>query len=578
MHACTVMTTSLRNIIARHNPVALIDSSLCNSNCNASVALARVRQIHAHLLVQGLLYDSLLFHRFIASVALLSANDNGISSTSSHHHHLLLLLYSHRLLDHSPHPPNAFVLNSLIRAHSKVPDLENAFRFYRRLLRSLSPDRFTFTFLVSACARGSTSTTAGAAVHAAALRRGFASNPHVHSALIRMYVEFGLPNAARLIYAEVQNPDIVSRTAMLGALAAAGEIDLARELFDCMPSRDPIAWNAMIAGYSQLGRSKEALELFSSMQSEGLRVSEATLVSVLSACAHMGALDQGKWVHAYMKRNMLHVTVMLGTALVEMYSKCGDVERAMDVFWRMQEKNVYTWSSAMSGLVINGAGNECLGLFGLMKDHGVPPNGVTFVSVLRGCSVAGLVEEGRRHFDSMRDQYGIEPWHEHYGCMVDLYGRAGRLDDAVDFINSMPIEPHAGAWGALLNACKIHRSIELGEYAMKKMVEIESTNDGAYVLLSNIYAESRMWGGVNDVRESMKAKGVKKEPGCSVIEVDGEIHEFFVGDKSHPRYREIEVMLQVMSKRLRLAGYTAKTKESGCSNAAINSWAPQLKS
>ncbi|RWW56217.1 hypothetical protein BHE74_00037082 [Ensete ventricosum] len=549
------MTTSLRNMITRHNPITLLDSSC------STVTLAHVHQIHAQLLVHGHLNHPLLFVQFLAAVALLSPS-NTTPSSPQHHERQLLLLYSQRLLDCSPHPPTTFVLNSLIRAHSRGPDPAPAFRFYRRLLCSpdaLSPDRFTFTFLVSACGRGGPSSAAGAIAHAAALRRGFVSDPHVHSALIRMYAQFGLLDAARRVFDELPDPDLVSRTAMLGALAAAGDIDLARELFDSMRCRDPIAWNAMIAGYSQVGRSREALELFSSMQLEGVRVSVATLVSILTACAHLGALDQGKWVHAYMQKNRLRVTVTLGTALVDMYSKCGDVGRGMDVFWRMQEKNVYTWNTAMSGLAMHGAGKECLDLFELMKEHGVLPTGVTFVSVLRGCSVARLVEEGRRHFDSMRDQYGIDPWQEHYGCMVDLYGRAGRLDDAVHFINSMPIEPHAGAWGALLNACRIYRNIELGEYAMKKMVEMESKNHGAYVLLSNIYAESRNWGGVNDVRESMKAKGVRKEPGCSVIEVGGEVHEFFVGDNSHPRYREIEVMLREISRRLRLAGYAAKT-------------------
>ncbi|URE35915.1 PPR repeat [Musa troglodytarum] len=551
------MTASLRNVITRHNPITLLDSSC------SPVTLAHVHQIHAQLLVHGRLNHPLLFVQFLAAVALLSPG-NTAPSSPQHRDRQLLLLYSQRLLDYSPHPPTTFALNSLIRAHSRGPDPASAFRFYRRLLCSpdaLSPDRFTFTFLVGACGGGgpSSSAAAGAIAHAAALRRGFVSDPHVHSSLIRMYAQFGLLDAARRVYDELPDPDLVSRTAMLGALAAAGDIVLARELFDSMPRRDTIAWNAMIAGYSQVGRSREALELFSSMQSEGVRVSAATLVSVLTACAHLGALDQGRWVHAYVQRNRLRVTVTLGTALVDMYSKCGDVGRGMDVFRRMEEKNVYAWSTAMSGLAMHGAGRECLDLFELMKERGVLPTGVTFVSVLRGCSVAGLVEEGRRHFDSMRDQYGIDPWHEHYGCMVDMYGRAGRLDDAVRFIDSMPIEPHAGAWGALLNACRIYRNVEMGEYAMKKMVETESKNHGAYVLLSNIYAESRNWGGVNDVRESMKAKGVRKEPGCSVIEVGGEVHEFFVGDNSHPRYGEIEVMLREMSRRLRSAGYAAKT-------------------
>ncbi|XP_072953467.1 putative pentatricopeptide repeat-containing protein At5g40405 [Typha angustifolia] len=534
--------TSLRNLISRHNPLALIDST---------ITITQVHQIHANLLVAGFLNDSSLYAKLVADLALSSP---------------LLLPYSHLLLDRSPHPPSLFALNSLIRVHSKGPTPLLSFHFYRRLLFSLSPDHFTYNFLVRAATSmagsGGGDGGGGPAVHAAALRRGLAADPHVQSGLIHMYAELGLPFSARAVYAEIEHePDVVIRTAMVSALAGCGDVDLARGMFDEMPQRDPVSWNAMISGYVQVGRSREALELFSEMQAEGIRISETTMVSILTACAHLGALDQGKWAHAYVQKNKLRITVTLGTALIDMYSKCGNVRRAMEVFWAMRERNVYTWSSALGGLAMNGAGKECLELFELMKEGGVEPNGVTFMSVLRGCSVAGLVDKGREHFDSMMAQYGIEPWYEHYGCMVDLYGRAGRVEDAVNFINAMPVEPHVGAWGALLNACRIHGNIELGEYAMSKVIEIESKNDAAYVLLSNIYADSRNWKGVSSVRELMKAKGVRKEPGCSVIEVKGEVHEFFAGDKSHPRYREIELMLGEMSRRLRLAGYVAKTNE-----------------
>jgi pentatricopeptide repeat protein len=206
-------------------------------------------------------------------------------------------------------------------------------------------------------------------------------------------------------------------------------------------------------------------------------------------------------------------------------------------------------------------GKECLELFERMEGAGVKPNAVTFVAVLRGCSMAGLVDEGRACFDSMKGKHGVDPWLEHYGCMVDLYGRAGRLDDAVDFIHAMPVEPHEGVWGALLNATRIHNKVELGKYAMDKLTAIESKNDAAHVLLSNIYADSQNWKGVSRVRDMMKTKGVRKVPGCSAIEVDGKVHEFFVGSKSHIRYAEIETMLAEMSRRLSLHGYSANTKE-----------------
>ncbi|KAK8930840.1 putative pentatricopeptide repeat-containing protein [Platanthera zijinensis] len=507
------MTASLRSTAC--NPLTLLESSS---------TLREVHQIHCQLLVRGLLGDPPYLSKFVAILAL--------SQNNPHH-----LPYSRLVLAHSPSPPTVFALNSLIRAHSNTSsDPLQAFHFYRQILHSpsLSPDNYTFTFLIRASSNLPTAAAAAsAATHAAALTRGH----------------------------ELQDPDIVTKTAMVGAYAAAGEIDAARKLFDDIPHRDDIAWNAMIAGYSHVGRSKEALELFSSMQIVGVSVSEATIVSVLTACAQLGALDQGRWAHAYIQKNKFQLSVTLGTALIDMYSKCGNVGRAMEVFRSMPEKNVYTWSSAMSGLAMNGAGKQCLEIFDLMEKKELKPNEITFVSLLRGCSLTGLVDKGLEYFDSMKSKHGIEPWPEHYGCMVDMYGRAGRLEEALNFINNMPFKPHAGAWGALLNACRIHRNIELGELAQSKIMDIEVMNDGAYVLLSNIYAEFRNWKAVSTVREVMKGKGVRKEPGCSVIEVSGEVHEFLVGDKSHPMYCKIEAMVGEINGRLKVAGYEARTNE-----------------
>jgi pentatricopeptide repeat protein len=376
-----------------------------------------------------------------------------------------------------------------------------------------------------------------------------------------MYSSLCLVSHAHLIYREIINPDLVTVTSMLAALAESGDVDSAREMFDKMPDTDTVSWNAMIAGYVHVGRSKDGLDLFGEMLNQGAKVTESTLVPVLAACAHLGALDQAKWVHAYIPRNRLQLNVTLGTSLVDMYSKCGSVERAMEVFWSMKERNVFTWNAAISGLAMNGVAKESLKLFELMGSQGVIPNEVTFVGLLRGCCVAGLVQEGREIFNLMSDQYRMKPWHEHYGCMIDLYGRAGMLDEAVQFIHKMPIEPHVSAWRALLNSCKMYNNVELGEYALNRITNVEANNDGAHVLLSNIYADNRNWKGVSSVRERMKEKGVKKEPGCSVIEVHGEVHEFFVRDKTNPRYGEIKSMLGEINRRIRLAGYQANTKE-----------------
>lgn len=526
---------SLR-FIAKHPTISLIESY---------TSLKELKQIHTHLQVNGLLGYPHLLGQFMATIAIQNPNN---------------LNYSTQILDQCENP-TLFTFNSMIRAYSKSSTPHKSFDFYKRILQSdenILPDNYTFNFLVRTCAQ-LTATQIGPSIHGAVIKRGFEIDPHIQSGLIFMYAELGCLGYCHQVFGNIAEPDVVCQTAMVSACAKCGGVDFARKLFDEMPQRDPIAWNAMIAGYAKCGEPREALNLFYMMQMEGIKVNEVSMVSVLSACTLLGALDQGRWAHAYIEKNKLRMTVTLGSALIDMYAKCGNINRAMEVFWGMREKNVYTWSSAMGGLAMNGFGEKCLELFSLMKQDGVQPNVVTFVSILRACSVVGLVEEGSKHFDSMRSVYGIEPELEHYGCMVDLYGRAGHLAEALNIINNMPMKPHSGAWGALLNACRMHKNVELGELASRKLVELETKNHGAYVLMSNIYADFKNWDRVSNVRHIMKAKGVKKLPGCSVIEVDGEVHEFLVGDKSHPRYKDIEIMLSEISRRLKLAGYIANT-------------------
>ncbi|KAJ4711265.1 Pentatricopeptide repeat-containing protein [Melia azedarach] len=528
--------SSLRSV-AKHPIISLLDSA---------TSLKRLKQIHAQLLINGTLNDPHLLGQFVATIAFNNPTN---------------LSYSSLVLDQCDNP-TLFTLNSLIRVYSKSSTPHKSFHFYKRIAESgnkVSPDNYTFNFLVRACAQILSRET-GLLVHGSVIKHGFDNDPHVQSGLIFMYAEFGCLGYCHKVFEEIPEPDVVCQTAIISACAKCGDVVLARKMFDEMPERDPIAWNAMLAGYAQCGESREALNLFHLMQIEGVKLNEVSMVSVLSACTHLGALDQGRWAHVYIERNRLKMTVTLGTALIDMYAKCGNMNKAMEVFWAVKERNVYTWTSVIGGLAMNGAGDKSLELFSLMKKDGVCPNEVTFVSLLRGCSVVGLVEEGREHFDSMKTEYGIEPQLEHYGCLVDLYGRAGCLDEALNVINNMPMKPHAGAWGALLNACRMYKNMEMGELASRKIVELEAKNHGAYVLLSNIYADSYNWDRVSNVRQIMKAKGVKKLPGCSVIEVDGEVHEFFVGDKSQPRYDEIEIMLGEISRRLKLAGYVANTK------------------
>ncbi|KAK9063371.1 hypothetical protein SSX86_017241 [Deinandra increscens subsp. villosa] len=464
--------------------------------------LGEINQIHSQLLVNGFLNDPDLVSKFAASIAL---------------KHPINIGYSVQLLDQC-HNPTLFAFNSLIRAYSKTSTPEKTFHFYKSILESnQKPDNYTFTFLIKSCAQVPVVKDLGLALHGTVIKYGLDHDPHIQSGLINMYAEMGFLGALKDSFLDVQEPDLVTQTSMVVACARLGDIGFARQVFDKMPERDVIAWNAMIMGYVQCGEPLNGLELFYMMEREGLKVNEASMVSVLSACTRLGALDTGRWAHRYIEHKRLKIGVTLGSALVDMYAKCGDINMAMEVFRGMKEKNVYTWSGAIGGLAVNGYGERCVELYRRMLREDVDPNEVTFTSVLKGCSVAGLVEEGCKLFESMIQDYGIEPQLEHYGCMVDLYGLSGRLDEALKFIYRMPVRPHAGAWGALLKACKLYNNVELAELASRKMVELEGKTDGAYVELSNVYADFDKWSSVHDMRYEMKSKGVAKVPGVSVI-------------------------------------------------------------
>ncbi|KAK1395225.1 Pentatricopeptide repeat-containing protein [Heracleum sosnowskyi] len=512
----------------------------------ACKTLKQIKQIHTQMLINGLFKDPKMLGQFVSSIALKQPN---------------YIDYSIQVLQHWKRP-SLVALNSLMRAHCLISEPCRSFYFYNRIVNSdhnLRPDKYTFTFLIKTCSQLFVEKTS-LAVYGCVLKYGFDVDPYVRSSLVSMFAELGLLGFSKKIFLEMFEPDFVTQTAMVSAGAKLGDLVFARELFDRMPTRDLATWNAMMAGYAECGKAREVFDLFRLMQFAGVKVNEASVVLFLSACTQLGALDHGRWAHDYIEECRLRMGVALGSALVDMYAKCGDVDKAMEVFWSLKEKNVYTWTSAMGGLAMNGFGNECLELFAHMKHEGVEPNEVTFVSLLKGCSVVGLVEEGQRYFELMRKVYGLQPSIEHYGCMVDLYSRAGRLDEAFSFINSMPIKPHVDAWGALLNACKIYKNKELGELAFKKIRELKGNDHGTYLLLSNIYAETKNWSRVENVRRAMNAREVSqvtKVRCCSVIEVNGEVHGFFGGDKSHPRQAEIEEKMAEMSQRLKLAGYVA---------------------
>lgn len=380
-----------------------------------------------------------------------------------------------------------------------------------------------------------------------------------------MYASCGNLGCARLVFDEIPQPDLPSWNSIVNATLQVGLIDIARDLFDAMPERNVISWSCVINGYVRFGRYKEALALFREMQMLGandVRPNEFTMSSVLAACGRLGALEHGKWAHAYIDKCGMPIDVVLGTALIDMYAKCGSVEKARRVFSNLgPNKDVMAWSAMISGLAMHGLAEESLTFFSNMINQGAKPNAVTFLAVLCACVHGGLVKEGKDYFRRMIEDYSITPAIQHYGCMVDLYSRVGLIKEAWNVIKSMPMEPDVLVWGALLSGSRTHGDIEACELALKKLIELEPSNSGAYVLLSNVYAKKGRWEDVKHVRYLMEAKGIKKVPGCSSIEVGGVLHEFFVGDNSHPEATQIHMMLEEMLERLKAEGYVGNTKE-----------------
>ncbi|KAK0586765.1 hypothetical protein LWI29_011913 [Acer saccharum] len=344
-------------------------------------------------------------------------------------------------------------------------------------------------------------------------------------------------------------------TSVVDMYAKCGYVDKARRLFEEMDRRDVVAWSAMISGYSQARKCKEVLDVFRDMQMAKVEPNEVTLVSVLSCCAVLGALETGKWVHFYVKKKRMELTVTLGTALMDFYAKCGLMESAIEVFNTMPFKNVFSWTVLIQGLANNGQGKRALDYYALMREKSIEPNDVTFIGVLSACSHAGLVDEGRGFFVSMSRDFGIDPRTEHYGCMVDILGRAGLIAEAYQFIKTMPIQPNAVIWRTLLASCRAHENVEIGEESLKNLVRLEPMHSGDYILLSNIYASVGRLEDAMRVRNQMREKGIKKTPGCSLIELDGEIYEFFAEDSVSPHSKEVYNAAEKMIKKIKSAGY-----------------------
>ncbi|KAI3884507.1 hypothetical protein MKW92_028825 [Papaver armeniacum] len=349
-------------------------------------------------------------------------------------------------------------------------------------------------------------------------------------------------------------------TSLLDMCVKCGSMEMARSVFDRLRAKDVVAWSAMIGGYSSNGLPKEAIDLFLQMQKEKMKPDSFTMVAVLSACARLGALELGEWASGFIGKEEFSLNPFLGTALIDMYAKCGSMDRAWEQFKEMKNRDSVVWNAVISGLAMTGHVKAAFGLFAQMEKLGILPDDNTFLGLLCGCTHAGLVDEGLKYFDGMSRVYSLNPRIEHYGCMVDLLGRAGLLEKANRLIEEMPMEPNAVVLGALLGGCRIHRDTQKAEHVLKKLIQLEPWNAGNYILLSNIYSSSGRWNDAANIRASMSQEGIKKVPGCSWIEVDGAVHEFLVGDKTHPFSGKIYEKLEELGKEMKAIGYTPTTE------------------
>ncbi|XP_026656065.1 pentatricopeptide repeat-containing protein At1g11290, chloroplastic isoform X1 [Phoenix dactylifera] len=424
---------------------------------------------------------------------------------------------------------NVVSWNSMIDGYGQSGDAEQAIRLFKKMLaQGFEPTDVTIMCALHACGELG-DLEEGRFVHEMLTRLGLGSDASVMNSLITMY-------------------------------SKCKRVDLAAEIFECLKAKTLVSWNAMILGYAQNGRTDDALRLFSMMQWENVKPDSFSLVSVIPALADLSVLRQAKWVHGYAIRLCLDGNIFVRTALIDLYAKCGRVNMARKLFDTIHERHVTTWNAMIDGYGTHGFGKSAIELFEEMKRSPVKPNNITFLCVLSACSHAGLVDEGQKYFASMKKDYGFEPGMDLYGSMVDLLGRAGKLDEAWDFIQKMPIKPGISVYGAMLGACKIHKNVQLGEEAAKRLFELDPEDGGYHVLLANIYAAASMWEDVARVRTMMEKNGLQKTPGCSSIDLKNEVHTFYSGSTNHLQAERIYARLDRLIDEIKAVGYMPDTE------------------
>ncbi|KAL6553035.1 hypothetical protein OROGR_006877 [Orobanche gracilis] len=506
--------------------------------------------------------------------------------------------------------PNAHLHNTLIRAYIRNSEPAKAFEVFCDMLRSgIAPDSYTYHFLLKACS----GLKFVKMIHAQMEKLSLYSDLFVPNSLIDAYSKCGLMGvkAAKMVFDVMEEKDVVTYNSIISGLVKVGVLQEARKLFDEMPQRDTVSWNTIMDGYVKSGEMIEAFELFEKMPSRDvvswstiifgyaktgdiemakvlfdsmpvknlvawtimisvyaekglakeaiglyLQMEEArlkpdvgTVISILSASAESGLLGLGKKVHRSINKSRLECGTLVSNALIDMYCKCGSLDSAWSIFNKMKTKDIVSWNSMIHGLAMHGHGHKALQVFDKMKQERFEPDNFTFVGVLSACSHAGLIKDGVRYFYSMENDYRISPEIEHYGCMIDLLGRGGCLNEAFAVLHKMPFEPNAVIWGSLLAACRMHNDVLLAEEVLDRLLKLEPVDGGNLSTLSNIYAMAGDWGSVANARLRMRRR--RRSSGVSLIELNDEFHEFTVMDTTHPESERIHQSVDGLSEHLR---------------------------
>nr|GEW85233.1 pentatricopeptide repeat-containing protein At1g31430 [Tanacetum cinerariifolium] len=440
--------------------------------------------------------------------------------------------------------------NVLISVYVKCKRFEDAVGVYVRMRGDgIRADEATVVSTLSACV-ALRDLELGKEIHGY-VRDEIGFTMIIGNALLDMYCKCGCLDVAREIFDGLPKKNVICWTSMVSGYVSCGMLDEARMLFDKSPVKDIVLWTAMINGYVQFNHVDEAMCLFQQMQSYRIKPDKFTVVALLTGCAQVGALEQGNWIHEFMNEHRIVIDAVCGTALIDMYAKCGCIDKSIEVFYRLHDKDTASWTSIICALSVNGKTSKALELFAEMKESGFRPDDITFIGVLNACSHGGLVEEGWKHFESMKSVYQIEPKIEHYGCLIDLLGRAGLLKEAEKIVNRIPKEKDdilVPVYSALLSACRLYGDVDMGEHLADQLMKIEVADSSIHTLLANIYASVGRWEDVKKIRNKMRVSGVRKEPGCSSIEVNGDIHEFLVGDASHPELKDVYLSLKTLVK------------------------------